>query len=288
MNPIGIMQGRLSLPVEGQIQTFPIDTWRDEFFLARDLGLDGVEWVYDVATYTDNPLLTEAGLTEIRRLRKRSGVEIWSVCADYFRDCPLIRVDSATLAMRLQILRNLISQCRAAGIRRVMIPFVDSASIVTDDDFNQAINALRTILPFARANDLVITLEASLEPGRYRSFLECINNPALRVTFDIGDCASLGHDPTHEIKLLGPWLGVVHVKDRLTGGFTVPLGTGNADFKTVFTTLALMAYSGPFVLQAAREQTGKEIATVRKNILFVKQHLTRLTGLECHSGGLQT
>ena len=32
---IGIMQGRLSKSVDGKIQTFPKDHWKDEFYLGK-------------------------------------------------------------------------------------------------------------------------------------------------------------------------------------------------------------------------------------------------------------
>lgn len=278
MNPIGIMQGRLSPPIGGRIQSFPVDTWRQEFLIARDVGLHCIEWVYDTETHNDNPLLSETGLGEIRHLSERSGIEIWSVCADYFRDSALIRVDGVTLEKRLQALRCVISQCHIAGIRRIMIPFVDSASVLTGDDFHQAIRTLRIVLPFAQVHNLVITLEMSLEPERYRDFLECVNHRALRVTYDIGDCASLGHDLAHEIKLLAPWLESVHVKDRLRSGTTVSLGTGNAAFGEVFATLASLNYRGPLILQCAREKAGNEIDTARRNIEFVRRHLAQAYG----------
>lgn len=281
MNPIGIMQGRLSPPVGGQIQSFPIDTWREEFALAQDLGLDYIEWVYDTATHQDNPLLTVSGLKEIRALRERSSIEIWSVCGDYFRDSPLIRVDSVTLENRLQTLRNLIIRCRDAGIRRIMLPFVDSASIVTDSDFQQAIDVLDKILPFAQAHNVVITLETSLAPERYENFLEVANHRALGVTYDIGDCASLGHDLAHEIKLLGPWLKAIHIKDRPRAGVTVPPGRGDADFEAVFAALVSLKYGGPFILQCAREETGKEIETTKQHIRFVQHHLEWAYGTSC-------
>ena len=33
---IGIMQGRLSKPLNGKIQSFPKNSWKDEFYLAKD------------------------------------------------------------------------------------------------------------------------------------------------------------------------------------------------------------------------------------------------------------
>ena len=44
MVPVGIMQGRLVPPVDGRIQAFPAENWKDEFELASDAGLACIEW----------------------------------------------------------------------------------------------------------------------------------------------------------------------------------------------------------------------------------------------------
>ena len=48
----------------------------------------------------------------------------------------------------------------------------------------------------------------------------------------------------------------MHIKDRVLGGTTVPLGTGSADFETVFAALAKADYRGNYILQTARAQDG--------------------------------
>ncbi len=45
--PVGIMQGRLSPPVGGRIQSFPVQTWADEFPRAREAGLASIECIYE-------------------------------------------------------------------------------------------------------------------------------------------------------------------------------------------------------------------------------------------------
>jgi len=44
----------------------------------------------------------------------------------------------------------------------------------------------------------------------------------------------------------------VHIKDRMLGGTTVPLGTGNANFEVIFSELSRLNYEGNFILQTAR------------------------------------
>ena len=51
---IGVMQGRLSPPRGGRIQSFPVDTWREEFGLARQAGLDCIEWIYEMEAAENN------------------------------------------------------------------------------------------------------------------------------------------------------------------------------------------------------------------------------------------
>ena len=52
---IGIMQGRLSRPLNGRIQSFPINTWEKEFYLAKEIGFELIEWVLD-ENIKDNPI----------------------------------------------------------------------------------------------------------------------------------------------------------------------------------------------------------------------------------------
>ena len=48
MNPIGVMQGRLLPKYKGRFQAHPKDTWHDEFALANSLGLDLIEFIFDL------------------------------------------------------------------------------------------------------------------------------------------------------------------------------------------------------------------------------------------------
>ena len=272
---LGIIQGRLSPPVGQHFQIFPAAGWKDEFACARELGLDYIEWVLDAVTLDETPLLKAAGRDEIRRVMDATGTRVWAVCGDYFRDVPLIRVAGSELETRLNFLKDVIGYCAELEIPSVMIPFVDHAAMADEDEISQARNALRTVLPFAEERGVTVTLETALDAERYKRFLEEINHPSLRVTYDIGDCASLGHDLREDIYLLRDFIHTVHVKDRKRGGGTVVPGTGDADFDAVFAALAEIGCRGPFTLQCARETPGEEIQTARKNIAFVKDYLAR-------------
>ena len=81
---LGIMQGRLSEPIGGAIQAFPSRTWASEFDSASGLGLNYIEFIYDVDPAGENPLSSEEGLSTIKDTVERSGVHIETICADYY------------------------------------------------------------------------------------------------------------------------------------------------------------------------------------------------------------
>ena len=67
--------------------------------------------------------------------------------------------------------------------------------------------------------------------------LSRLPDPPFKANYDTGNSASLGYDPVEELGAYGPRIGSVHVKDRVRGGGTVPLGEGDARVETVFDLL---------------------------------------------------
>jgi hexulose-6-phosphate isomerase len=91
----------------------------------------------------------------------------------------------------------------------------------------------------------------------------------LKVNYDSGNSAALGYLPDQEFGAYGNRIGSVHIKDRVQGGGTVPLGHGSTDFSAVFENLRRISYSGDFVLQTARGEPHQEVAWARANRAFV-------------------
>ena len=99
------------------------------------------------------------------------------------------------------------------------------------------------------------------------------------VNFDMGNSAANGFNPKEEIQLLSKDIINVHIKDRVLGGSTVPLGEGNTDFSEVFSQLQNVNYSGDFILQAARQDIGKKsnkdfIETILQYIKFLEPYIS--------------
>ena len=71
--------------------------------------------------------------------------------------------------------------------------------------------------------------ESDLRLPRWPQFIDAFPARSFGINYDIGNSAALGYDSAEEISAYAPRILHVHVKDRVRGGTTVPLGTGNAD-----------------------------------------------------------
>lgn len=262
---IGIMQGRLLPLTDGRIQCFPRENWNDEFALAAHAQVDSIEWIYDAYGADVNPLATDKGIESILELVDGHGVQVASVCADYFMERPLVRATSTELDERLGVLFWLVERCGRLGVTRIVLPFVDASRIETAGELTQAISILGQAS--RRAEDLGIELhiETSLAPERFAGFLSRLPSEFVRVNYDSGNSASLGYDPREEFSAYGARIGSVHIKDRARGGGTVPLGTGDADLPVVFECLRDLDYNGDVIMQVARGVDGDELAWAEQN-----------------------
>jgi len=270
---LGIMQGRLVPPVEGRIQAFPRESWTREFPNAAAAGLDAIEWIYDTFGIGANPLDTPEGISAILALSAEHNVAVRSLCADYFMDFTFVRATGAERKERIDRLIALLGQARQIGVRRMVLPFVDSSAIRDEADRDAVADTLRRALPAARAADIELHLETSLPPDDFAALLARIDHPLVKVNYDSGNSSSLGYSPAEEFAAYGDRLGSVHIKDRLLGGGTVPLGQGDADLDAVFAGLRRLNYSGDLILQVARDKAGDEIAWARHNRAFVARYL---------------
>jgi Sugar phosphate isomerases/epimerases len=279
MTLIGIMQGRLVPPVDDTIYHFPRDIWAEEFALAAQANLDCIEWIYDLYGADANPISTDDGIETIKQLSRKHNVQILSLCANCFIEEPLVRANESELEERMKRMSWLLHRCQLVGINRIVLPFLDASRIETDKEFKSVLAVLKQVLYVAEETDVAIHLETSLAPSRYAEFLAKLSSPMLKVNYDLGNSASLGYDIHKEFAAYGERIGSVHVKDRIRGKGTVPLGTGDADFKVLSDCLKGTGFKSDFILEAARGTVGDEVAWAKRNREFILTHLCDQLGL---------
>ena len=275
MTSIGIMQGRLLPPVNNMIQAFPENGWQKEFAFARKLGLDCIEFIFDGNNYASHPLMTSDGLREIRNLVVENDVQVLSVCADYFMTHPFHRGAPGEKSERVKIAQNLIRNCATLDVGNIIIPCVDISRLQNEIEMGEFKDRLGECLPVAEECGVNLALETDLGAETFAGLVRDISHPFLKINYDTGNSASLGYNPTEEFENYGSWITDVHIKDRLFGGTTVPLGEGDVDFSGVFSLLHCMNYNGIYILQTARKQPGMEQETIKGYLDFIGKYLKK-------------
>ena len=270
---IGFIQGRLSPLVEGQIQAFPWDHWRAEFPLAADLGFPIIEWTLDQENLHENPLMHQFGRQEIKRLCATNGVDVASVTGDFFMRAPFFKADPPARQARLDDLKAVIEACLDMEISYLVVPLVDNGSLEIprhEDDLRDGLMSLYGFL----GGGMKIVFESDFPPQRLAEFIASFPQESFGVNYDSGNSAALGFDVLEEFAAYADRIDNVHIKDRVRGGTTVPLGSGNVDFPGLFGALAGCAYKGNIILQTARAEDGDHAGALHRYREMTKAWMT--------------
>lgn len=272
---IGFMQGRLSPLIDGRIQCFPWPCWREEFPQAQQLGIRLMEWTLDQDRLYENPLLTEQGQAEIRALCGKHELAIPSLTGDCFMQAPFWKATGVERAALERDFLAVAKACAAVGITMMVVPLVDNGRLENAEQEDILIAFLEGQAGFLAEHGLQVVFESDFGPAELARFIARLGPARFGINYDIGNSAALGFDPTAEIAAYGARIVNVHVKDRLLGGTTVPLGTGNADFETVFAQLGRIGYRGNCIMQTARAADGDHAAALSRYRDMVEDWLTR-------------
>lgn len=264
MANIGFMQGRLSPQVDGKIQAFPWDNWRDEFPAAEKLGIGLMEWTLDHDRLAENPLMTPQGQAEIRALSAKHGVRVVSLTGDIFMQMPFWRVSGAERAQRLAEFEAVAEACSRVGIKFIVVPLVDNGAMNTPEEENTVITEFSSRAAWLKQRGLTVVFECDYPAQKLAAFIGKFPQGQFGVNYDIGNSAALGYDSAEEIAAYFPRILNVHIKDRVLGGTTVPLGTGNARLGATIADLVTRGYRGFYILQTARAADGDHAGVLGK------------------------
>jgi L-ribulose-5-phosphate 3-epimerase len=266
-----LMQGRLLPRFKNRYQAFPLGYWESEFYMAKKLGFDFIEWIVDFNDVQKNPLMSTTDLKHMTAVCNDSNVNIRSVCADYFMEAPLHGPD----AMNSQhTLNQLIKNCHQLNIQDIIIPCVDQSSLITESDIQRFIKNITPSLALAEELNILINLETDLAPIPFLKLIQSIHSPCIKVNYDTGNSASLGYNINEEFETYGEYISVLHIKDRPFGKGSVYLGTGDTDFDIIPQLLNDYPIIKKVTLQAFRhEDYLADINGVKHQLEFLKSTL---------------
>lgn len=270
IRPVGIMQGRLSPRPPGRLQAFPSASWQQEFAEAKALGLAGIEWIFEAERAEANPLVTTQGRAAIRDIIQSSGVPVLSICGDYFMRHRLSEEGPAGQEASGRLSR-LASEAAEIGAKRILLPWLEEAALTTPVRRATAIANLKKALPSAEKHQLQFGLEMEIPGSEYAALLEEINHSLVVAYYDTGNSTAAGANVAEDIVPLLGRLAAVHIKDRVRGGTTRPLGQGDTNFAGLFRVLGGSGFRGPVVLQHYFEDP---VADARSALALVRSFWT--------------
>lgn len=271
---IGFMQGRLSDLVNNRIQAFPWENWRNEFAIAEKINVSMMEWTLDQEGLRENPFNTMAGQNEIKQLMTKTGLEIPSLTGDCFMQAPFYKAKTPSEKKSLlQDLDLVIQSCSNLGTQFIVFPLVDNGSIENDEQKNVLIDELLLRAPVLRQKNVIIVFESDYPPKQLAEFIEQLPSDVFGINYDSGNSASLGFNVNEEFASYANRILNIHIKDRIRGGTTVPLGEGDTDFKNLFACLRKYNYQGNLILQTARAKDNNHAQAIQHYVNFVERGL---------------
>ena len=260
MNRIGFMQGRLTEKGGFFPQTFPRDTWKDEFNKAQQMGLSYIEWMFNFDNWKDNPIATEEGIKEILYTMESTGVIVSSICANYYMKESIFCANDSVLNM-------LIDSAGKIKCRNVIVPLFEASDIERCE--GDAFKKLEEVIRGISTNNVNILLETDFFMSQIAEFCNRFSK-GVGVCYDIGNAIGNDKDVISEIRKYVSIIKNIHLKDKKIGGSTIMLGTGDAPFKECFKQLAELNYEGYYILESYYDSA---IRDTKQNYEYIKEIL---------------
>ena len=256
----GMVQGRLTQSPPGCLQWFPQDGWEEEFQIASNIGVNYIELIAEINHNSKNPIWSDIGVARIKHLAMKNDLDLHALCNDYIVKHSFL--DENVIQQNL----NLIEQVKKIGIQKYVMPFFENSelSVSNMQDF---IEPLKRVSKAAHSRNITICLETILTGQELIKLLKLIDLPNIKVVYDTGNRVAFGHDLASDIRLLGDYIGHVHIKDKNSDDENVLLGTGLVNFNNVFNALNDINYIGPYTFETTRGSNPVE--TAKYNISLV-------------------
>jgi L-ribulose-5-phosphate 3-epimerase len=265
------MQGRLTNKPSKPLQSFPYDSWENEFARANNLGFETIEWLIDGIRDLENPIASAEGRAHIRGLLARNGIKVRSLCAHTFIDGNLLSKGRES-SQSISHLKNILDWANALEVEMVILPAMDAMSLGTLAARERFAEVLTGVLT---ADGPTVLVESDLSADCLSEFVTSIGSNRLGVLYDLGNSHAMGFDCEAELFKLGELVREIHIKDRkINNGPSQRLGLGGTPFRKSAQVLGSLGWKGPVVLETPIFQDWNEEA--QHNLAFTRDWLSLL------------
>ena len=197
----------------------------------------------------------------VRRAAEERNVRILTLCLSAHKRFSMGSEDADVRAKAMEILEKALRLASRLGVRMIQYSGFD----VYEDELrneethkwymeNTAIAARKAeregvMLSIEPVEGHLLTVRDTVQVVRE------IDSPFLQIYPDPANIKSLGFDPVQDLTYGKGHITAVHMRDSLPGIYdaTIPFGTGDLDFDSVFEKLDALGYSGPFIVEMWNE-----------------------------------
>ncbi len=224
----------------------PGKTPSEMFTLAKSLSFHGVEInLHREHLRSDNGLLVQ-----IKNASESSGVEVSSLVLGEHNYGGVSSSDQDVVSQAKEDIKAAIGWARELGASIILVPFFGKGEIITQEDFERAVEAFRELCPKAEAFGIKLCYEGTLPAQRIKEMASAVGSPAgFGCYFDLANIVCRGLDTATEIRTLGSLVSQVHIKDCLVGTGDCHLGHGFVDFAESSKALREIGFDGWLVLE---------------------------------------
>ena len=162
------MQGRLLPKYQERYQAHPVGSWQKEFSIAKKIGLECIEFILDFNEIELNPLVCDGGISEIQRTINETGVQVKTICGDYFMEQPLHSADHEVAKRSLATLRKLLTAAEQLSVTDIVIPCVDQSSLNGEEDKRHFFSVIQSVMEDVESKGINLSLEMDLPPKPFK------------------------------------------------------------------------------------------------------------------------
>jgi hexulose-6-phosphate isomerase len=253
------MQGVFNMKKGISIWSFPAQSLKESFKLAKDAGFEGVE----VALAETGELSLDTTPEQLEQIKKDAaecGIELYSVASGLYWDYWLNADSEDEREKAKSIVRRQLEVAKALGCDTILVipgtvnaDFIDPNRVVDYvTTYERSLAAIRELKSYAEELQVSIGLENVWNkflnsPVEMSDFIDKVGSDYVGSYFDVGNVLFNGY-PEHWIRALGKKIKKVHFKDfrKNPGGVNafVDLLAGDINYPEVIKALGEVGYDG--------------------------------------------
>lgn len=189
-------------------------------------------------------------------------------------------VPRATRTARMDALKQTSDFAAQLGIRQVQTHCGFLPEDPADPLYDEAVKAIREVAQHCAGNGQMFLMETGQEtPTTMSRAIQDVAQPNLGVGLDTANLILYGKaNPVDAVDIIGTHVRSIHAKDGrwptdpMKLGEEVLIGTGLVDFRSVFTKLRRLGYTGTVTIE--RETSGpQQIADVKQEKVYLERVL---------------